>query len=40
MWSIAQRQKKVYGCDVRAVFDGNYESVGYGKQGSLELVMC
>ena len=32
MWSAAQRQKNIYGFDVHAGFEGNYGSVGYGKQ--------
>ena len=36
MWSAAQRQKKIYGFEVHAGLEGNYRSVGYGKQYSLE----
>ena len=35
VWSAAQRQKKIYGCDVHAGLEGNYGSVGYSKQCSL-----
>ena len=32
VWSTAHRQKKIYGYDVHAGFEGNHRSVGYGKQ--------
>ena len=35
VWSTAQRQKVIYGFDVHAGFEGNYGSVGYGRQCSL-----
>ena len=35
VWSAALRQKKIYGLDVHAGFEGNYGSVGYGKLCSL-----
>ena len=30
--SAALRQRKIYGLDVHVGFEGNYGSVGYGKQ--------
>ena len=35
MWSIDQRQNKIYRFDVHAGFERNHRSVGYGKQCSL-----
>ena len=35
VWNIAQGQKNIYRFDVHAGFEGNYGSVGYGKQCSL-----
>ena len=32
VWSAAQGQKKIYRFDVHAGLEGNYRSVGYGKQ--------
>ena len=32
VWSATQRQKKIYGFDVHAGFEGNHRSVGHSKQ--------
>ena len=37
VWSTAQRQKKIYGFDVHAGFEGNHRSVVNGKQCSMIL---